>query len=283
MLTQSHGMANTWNPYWIVLVMCTFAATAAVGASFDCNKAHTYRELTVCSQPELSTLDETLSKAYSDARASSESPDVLRQSQRTWLATADECRDAVCLASAYQTRIEQLQASTAGNLTDNSRTDDQNAHGPLHVDRDIPNQGAGSPYNKAPPLPKATGTSDLAAPPVTNVSLSNHPALGPERDWRIVADIAIIMASLAVLLRAIFIRSKARPSVPASIASPSIDPAPITPQASDYAGFNKRGQPDICSVPTRMNPATNPASQQNSENELLEIARQSWKVELLKP
>ena len=95
----------------------------AKAASFDCQKARTNMERTICSSPALSTLDETLSLAYKTARAklSSTAQTTIVSSQRSWLrfigtyclidtqAAAVSQREATdCLLHAYQLRIKEL-------------------------------------------------------------------------------------------------------------------------------------------------------------------------------
>lgn len=92
-------------------------------ASFDCQKARTNMERTICSSPALSKLDETLSLAYKTARAelSSTAQATLVSSQRSWLrfigvyclldtqAAAVSQREATeCLLRVYQSRIKEL-------------------------------------------------------------------------------------------------------------------------------------------------------------------------------
>jgi len=72
---------------FIVVILFGLLSTQATAASFDCNKATTWLEKTVCSNPELSKLDEELAKAYHDALASlsPEGQKETKQYQRQWL------------------------------------------------------------------------------------------------------------------------------------------------------------------------------------------------------
>lgn len=106
----------------VVLALAPFA-NPAVAASFDCAKASTAVEKTICADADLSRLDETLGKAYGQARAQSAQPKVLRSRQRTWLRdTRDACADAACLKAAYKTRIAELEALSATSGPANSAT-----------------------------------------------------------------------------------------------------------------------------------------------------------------
>jgi uncharacterized protein len=63
------------------------AAIPAVGASFDCRKASEGFEKIVCSDPQLSTLDDKLAVAYRAVMDSAGDPGILRASQRKWAIT----------------------------------------------------------------------------------------------------------------------------------------------------------------------------------------------------
>ena len=120
----------------IILVITIFGlfSTQASAASFDCKKAASWLEKTVCSNPELSKLDEQMAKAYSDAikSLSPEGQKETKQYQKQWLkeisyvkAKNDKFygehkeypasyrnKDIVGdLSGAYEKRIEQLQQS----------------------------------------------------------------------------------------------------------------------------------------------------------------------------
>ena len=71
----------------IIIALFGLLSAQATAASFDCKKAATWVEKTVCSNPELSKLDEDLAKAYSDALASlsPEGQQETKQYQKQWL------------------------------------------------------------------------------------------------------------------------------------------------------------------------------------------------------
>lgn len=74
-------------------------------ASFDCSKATSYSEKAVCSDKELSSLDEALSKVFETALSEDMS---LIKLQRQWLKRRNACQDRECLVAAYQDRISDL-------------------------------------------------------------------------------------------------------------------------------------------------------------------------------
>src|SRR5579862_2482842 len=84
----------------------------AEAASFDCAKAATEIEKTICHDPSLSKADEALATAFAEARAASLDPQALRRSQQDWLGKRNKTTDATALAPLYQSRIEELQAQS---------------------------------------------------------------------------------------------------------------------------------------------------------------------------
>ncbi len=98
----------------IPLFALAVTADPASAASFDCAKASTAIETTICGDAELSRLDEALGAAYAAARTASDQPKVLRSRQRAWLRDVrDACTDAACLKAAYAARVAELEALSA--------------------------------------------------------------------------------------------------------------------------------------------------------------------------
>lgn len=85
------------------------AAGSATAASFDCNKASGFAELEICSDGYLSSVDNVLSRTYQRALAASADSDALKQSQRQWLITRDQCQDQKCLRLAMGDRLQVLE------------------------------------------------------------------------------------------------------------------------------------------------------------------------------
>jgi uncharacterized protein len=107
---------------FIIIVLFGLLSTQATAASFDCHKATTWLEKTVCSNPELSKLDDELAKAYHDALASlsPEGQEETKQYQRQWLKELSPfCKaraqfefdddTAKCLKNYYEERIKALK------------------------------------------------------------------------------------------------------------------------------------------------------------------------------
>jgi uncharacterized protein YecT (DUF1311 family) len=100
----------------IALVALMYATSiSAFAASFDCTKAESKTEKLICSNPELSSLDELLSATYKNAYARVANSTALRQSQRDWLASNQlkSCVVAACLKMRISERIELLEKLSA--------------------------------------------------------------------------------------------------------------------------------------------------------------------------
>jgi uncharacterized protein YecT (DUF1311 family) len=106
------------------VILGTFFLLSIAGnidaASFDCGKATSDIEKIICSNEELSKLDESLNKAYLKAL---ERPDIRKQmieSQKQWLKNErNACKNAECLKKTYETRIKELGLSSYGIVIEN--------------------------------------------------------------------------------------------------------------------------------------------------------------------
>ena len=91
---------------FLTLLVLPFAAHAA---SFDCVKASSPAEKTVCAHADLSTLDSDLNAAYNTALSAAATPTTLRDTQRSWIKQRDACGTNVdCLQHVYNERLERL-------------------------------------------------------------------------------------------------------------------------------------------------------------------------------
>lgn len=92
----------------IGITVCIIA-TGAYSASFDCSKASTFIEKKICSDKQLSDLDELLMLAYKKARSNSTDSNSVKKQQRTWLKeTRNKCQNTDCLKRVYTARIKDL-------------------------------------------------------------------------------------------------------------------------------------------------------------------------------
>jgi uncharacterized protein len=96
----------------LLAVAIMAAPGIVVGASFDCSKAGTSVEKTICASRRLSDLDEQLANAYESVILLSDHPDRVRSLQWEWLRNArNQCRDEACLKGVYENRLAQLAAT----------------------------------------------------------------------------------------------------------------------------------------------------------------------------
>ena len=102
-------------------------STHANAASFDCNKATTWIEKTICTNTELSDLDEAMAKKYREDinnAANNEDSEVYRNNviidQKLWLTfQRNTCKDTECLIREYTEHIEeQTNYGVAWNFSD---------------------------------------------------------------------------------------------------------------------------------------------------------------------
>jgi uncharacterized protein len=93
-----------------LLMSLTMTFGAARAAGFDCTKAATAQEKTICQDPTLNALDEQLAAAYRDATRRCPAS-ALKQQQQQWLKRIRKaCSDAPCLNTVYQKRLAELQS-----------------------------------------------------------------------------------------------------------------------------------------------------------------------------
>ena len=77
--------------------------------SFDCVKAKTYSERTICDSDVLSSADAEMSNLYHAALQSTADKNLLKQAQNSWRKNIrDACTSEECMISSYRTRIAQL-------------------------------------------------------------------------------------------------------------------------------------------------------------------------------
>ena len=91
--------------------LSTFIGFDVNAASFDCSKAGTFIEHTICNDTKLSKLDEELAEAYKNAGKLAD-----KKEQTAWLKSErNACQTAQCLHSAYEKRVQQLRNLSAGS------------------------------------------------------------------------------------------------------------------------------------------------------------------------
>ena len=112
------------NKMILALFIAVVHALPAYAASYDCKKAVTAVEKMICSDAELSKLDEKLVKVYAHALVVASDPDLLKSEQRAWL---KKCRnvnsDTISLKEAYGVRIIELTAFKSSIFSNNTVSD----------------------------------------------------------------------------------------------------------------------------------------------------------------
>lgn len=97
---------------FIAAGLALVAPEAVPAASFDCSKASTAIEVTICSDDGLSGMDELMVQAYASAEAratTARSRKLLASDQKAWLRARAPCaEDLGCLIGMYDERIEFL-------------------------------------------------------------------------------------------------------------------------------------------------------------------------------
>lgn len=100
-----------------IAAILLFGLSGPVSAqSFDCKKAQTRVEKTICADAALSELDEHLGRYYAAGRTELETAgSCLQTDQAQWLkSTRDVCQNEACLKTAYLNRLGELDALQRG-------------------------------------------------------------------------------------------------------------------------------------------------------------------------
>ena len=100
------------------------SASNLQAASFDCVKASSKMEKAICSNPELSRLDEKLAEAYKNALSKDKS---IKGAQVAWIKDTAKCGDDACIRESYTARIKELQGLQQHIATQNEKFNDVNS------------------------------------------------------------------------------------------------------------------------------------------------------------
>jgi uncharacterized protein len=98
--------------------------TTASAQDFDCRQASTIAETSICGSRHLKSMDIRMADAYgqlwqvmSDGAFSDRQRLAVRQEQREFLSSREECRsDYTCLVRAYKNRLDQLGDAIEGAM-----------------------------------------------------------------------------------------------------------------------------------------------------------------------
>ncbi len=130
------------------LILATlFCTSTSYAAGFDCSKAKSATEKTICSTTSLSDLDEILVLSFNKAVASSADVKALKTAQQAWLKTRETCSSTVdCITQAYTSRISELINLVAKNSK------------PLTATNSNPTSVQSTPNTSTTPAPTSTPT-----------------------------------------------------------------------------------------------------------------------------
>ena len=98
----------------IVAAAIIFNANLSISASFDCAKASSFNEKTVCSNPSLNKQDEQMAGLYKELVKIF--GDTLKIQQRQWNKEVRACKDEKCIESLYKNRIDEFTQVTNKKL-----------------------------------------------------------------------------------------------------------------------------------------------------------------------
>lgn len=97
-----------------LLAALLIVSPLAHATSFDCKKASTFVEKTICVSPFLGKLDDALADNYRQMMASDlgDGPDNkgLKKEQRVWIAQRNKCTREQCLIDLYRKRVDEVCA-----------------------------------------------------------------------------------------------------------------------------------------------------------------------------
>ncbi|BEV15822.1 hypothetical protein HBDW_26100 [Herbaspirillum sp. DW155] len=179
----------------------------AHAASFDCSKAGSANEKTICHDPELSAMDDQLGRAYRRARKAATNVRAFRTaSDLQWRWREDNCHDRACLVAWYQRRQTELEAQAA-------------------------------PATATIPV----AVAQPAAQPVTGTPAPALAAVAPVQPAETIsAEAAAALARAALAARAAADAKAATPA-PAPVATVAVPAAPAAPAAQSLQlGLNMR-------------------------------------------
>ncbi|WP_147300687.1 lysozyme inhibitor LprI family protein [Lysobacter silvisoli] len=89
-------------------------AQVSISPSFDCAKAASHVELSICRNSQLAQADVSLAQVYKLATACTKDKVRLREAQRTWMSERNACTDDSCVVEAYARRSADLAEECTG-------------------------------------------------------------------------------------------------------------------------------------------------------------------------
>lgn len=99
---------------WMTMALSLIAANYACAASFDCVKAATKVEMMICTDPDISRLDEEMDTVFREWYGYADDTFELRRQQRKWLKERNKCTNIACLKQVYNMRISDFKRLNSG-------------------------------------------------------------------------------------------------------------------------------------------------------------------------
>lgn len=162
--------------FTFILGACVMSAHANA-ASFDCAKAGTWVEKTICSNAELSQLDEVMAQEYKAKLASAIEYDdssaykkETRNAQRNWLKfQRNSCKSEECLIREYKEHTGERSGRYLDNL-DHSEPASKQAFGTFDEEVDIAIYNADTKaWGKATPATNSIAIHSIAGKPSMSI------------------------------------------------------------------------------------------------------------------
>ncbi len=100
-----------------ISLLLTVPVHASQGAqpSFDCRKAASRAEKTICADAALARLDSQMGRTWKRLLDAFDTEDAqqtqMKQDQRAWMARRDQCADADCIGKLYRARLSALDGT----------------------------------------------------------------------------------------------------------------------------------------------------------------------------
>ena len=165
----------------LVALTAFFVSSSAFAVSFDCAKASTFVEKTICSDPLLGKLDDALSSNYKAMLGADFGGPVenLRNDQRKWIANRNKCTTRECLVATYRERVDETceYGVVSGVHPDCVHADDieaSQAAGPNGIQNNPANA-------QAVAVPDTSLTSVPKAPVVMKIEDAPRGTVGPAK------------------------------------------------------------------------------------------------------
>jgi uncharacterized protein len=94
----------------LMLLIVALASPWASATSFDCRKAATDAEKTICGSGLLGKLDDVLSGNYRNMLTGNlgDGGKDLKREQKEWLHKRNACKSEKCLVDTYRSRIDEI-------------------------------------------------------------------------------------------------------------------------------------------------------------------------------